>query len=300
MFIGKREIDNKEIADLALELFTENHNTPISIYSISKKLGVAEKWFQKRNRKIEDYYAFPDVTEKIIRTFNLFDEPLSTLGAYWLGYIMADGCVAPQDYKKIDGPKRLILEVKIDDIEILYNFCNTLGLRKERIYLGHHGRSAAITIQQQNFHTFVTEYGIVQNKSSIENYIDSRIIQNDNLFLSFFHGYFDGDGTVHPYKHSPGISIVGDIKFEEQIKQKFSSILPYPSSIFINMQGEYKRPYTTQHNINVNRPLYQLKIGTGYNHRENMRFLYNAFYNQTEYRYLTRKKLVFEQVLGTL
>ena len=300
MNIKKKNIDNGEIYSIALMLYEQNNNKPISINAIPTYLHVASKWFQKRNRKLEDYANFPDVTENIIRTFTIFDFPLSTKGAYWLGYIMADGCIAPQNYKKPDGTQRLIFDVKTDDIEILYNFCQDLGIRKNRIYFGHKGNSVGLTIQENNFITFVSEYGIDRNKSSKENSIDDRILEKDELFLAFFHGYFDGDGTVHPYKHSPGISVVGDKKFELQLKEKFEGILPCPSSIFIDMAYYYQHPEKAKVQINSDRPLYQFKIGSGFHNRENLRYLYNQFYNQTQYSYLNRKRLVFEQALGTL
>ena len=302
MLIGTKELDNQIFYDTAIKLYNSKAGL-IRVEEIAKELHIAPKWLQKRNRikQKENYLSFPDVTCQMVRTFDLFDSPLTTKGAYWLGYIMADGCIAPQHYDKSDSKYRLILDLSVKDIEILYNLCETLQIRKSRIGFGHNGASVTMTLQEDSFTTFVTEYGISTQKSKKENHIDNRILKNDSLLLAFFHGYMDGDGTVHPYKNSPGVSVVGDKTFEEELKAVLAKILPCPSSIFINMTSCYKNASpNSKYKINMQRPLYQLKIGSGYHKRENLRFLYDCFYNQTDYLYLTRKKLVFEQALGSL
>ena len=64
-----------------------------------------------------------------------------------------------------------MLECKIEDKEILEKFCEFLDIRKDRITIGHNGRSVALTMTDNVFSTSPSKYGINRNKSHIENHI---------------------------------------------------------------------------------------------------------------------------------
>lgn len=145
---------------------------------------------------------------------------------------MADGCIASNGKNK--SGFRLMLECKTEDKEILEKFCEFLNIRKNRITSGHNGASVALNISENNFTVSPREYGIVPNKSHIENTLPKIIKQNKELFFHYIKGLVDGDGTICTQYGSKGIMIVGNSKtLMEEIKQELEKYLPKPSSIWI-------------------------------------------------------------------
>lgn len=267
-------MNKEEIHQMALKAFKENNNQPMSIEELSTSQGMDRKKIKKYRVLYNADIGFPDVTKTIIRIIDVFDDPLTPEAAYWIGYIAADGCIAKG---QTPTSQRLMLECKIEDREILKKFCDFVGLRTNRISLGHKGRSCCLDIYNKNFTTFPTEYGIAMRKSYKENHIDKRILNNDELFYQYLKGYMDGDGTVCMSKSSLGINFYGDQTLLLEIKDKLSQDLPYPHLWM------YKYP---EHASTV-RPLYILKAGVGFK-RANLHFFYKKFY-ENSFVVLTRK-----------
>ena len=197
--------------------------------------------------------------------------------AYWIGYLLADGCITD---------KALMLECQRKDKEILEKFCDFLKIRKDRITIGHKGKSYCLSIGIKNF-TGISfkDFSLIKNKSSKELYINKILLNNNDLFYSFLKGLLDGDGTIHIYKNSIGVSICGTSKILiEQIMNKLKDDLPVPTSCWIIKKKKDNKL-----------PLYTLKIGAGKN-RNNLRFLFDNFYKDN-YIVLTRKYKLFKDIL---
>lgn len=179
-----------------------------------------------------------------------------------------------------------MLECKTDDKEILQKFCDFLDIRQNRITSGHHGKSVCLSLSLSNFsNTDFNSYSLIKNKSQKELFVNSIILNNDELFYSFLKGLFDGDGTVHTCRQSIGISICGTSKqLFEDIKEKIQQTLPTPTSCWI-----------VKRELSNRLPLYTFKIGAGVK-RNNLKFLFDKFYSN-EYIVLTRKYDLFRSLI---
>lgn len=206
----------------------------------------------------------PDVFRTVLKTIHVFDN-INPEASYWLGYLMADGCVTNER-------PRLMLECKTEDREILEHFCDFCGVRQNRITIGHQGRSAALSLAQSNFSTPVTNYGIIPHKSHIQTHIPQEVLSTkDNLF-QYIKGIFDGDGTINTSSRAPGIQILSNSNaFIEELRDQLRQLLPTPSSLWIITRDEENIPKATQN-------LYELKIGTGVG-RDNLIYLFKEFYS---------------------
>lgn len=240
------------------------------------KFNVCPKTFRKflKNNNLKD--NFPDITRTLVKTIHNFDT-LTTENAYWLGYIMADGCITED---------RLMLECKTDDVEILEKFCDFCNIRKSRITVGHKGESRALCLARNNFSTFFDDYEIKIRKSFSENHICEKIMNNKNLFFQFLKGYFDEDGTVHTDPRSPGMSIVGDKTLLSEFKIGIEKYIPNYKSVWLNENS--KKSDTHQ--------LYTLKIGVGGMERYMSNYLFNKFYSNNKI-ILTRKYQKFLTII---
>lgn len=184
---------------------------------------------------VDGYEDCPDVFMHIKKPIHVFDT-LTEESAYWIGYIMADGCIAakPPKNENQNTTYRLMLECKEGDKEILEKFCEYIGIRKERITSGHKGASVALSITANIFTTPLKCYGLVPNKSYIENHVPEIILSNPDLFFQFLRGIIDGDGTIHTYSRSLGVSFVtNSFSLANEIKEKLKTQLPEPNSIWL-------------------------------------------------------------------
>lgn len=124
---------------------------------------------------IKDYFKIIDTQNK----------------AYFLGLLQADGSVTSRfrgNYEEI----RLQLSLQVKDIELLYKFCEEIGLSKERVKIYKSARqnesdSAKMYIAMKEF------------TKEIVNIKDASILSKipDNLMRHFIRGIFDGDGCIY-------------------------------------------------------------------------------------------------------
>lgn len=278
------QMSKEEMHQLFLTMYNEKQDY-ITFAEVCQEVGCCEKTFRKWMKAVDAFDDCPDVFRQIMKTIHVFDT-IDEQSAYWLGYLMADGCFTTTS---TGNTYRLMLECKTEDKEILENFCDYIGVRKERITTGHNGKSVAMSLADSNFSTSVSQYGIVYNKSHIDNFVPEIIYNNDNLFLSYLHGLFDGDGTVHTARQSHGISIISNSKtLLEEIQNKLNQLLPKPTSMWLLTKDKDMDKKATQ-------DLYTLKIGVGKtNHTNNLVYLYDNFYSKNQG--LIRKKELFKSI----
>ena len=183
-----------------------------------------------------------------------------------------------------------MLECKIEDREILEKFCEFLKIRKDRITIGHQGKSVALSLAESNFTISPREFGIIPNKSHVENTVPEIILDSDELFLQYFKGLLDGDGTIHTSSRSLGLSVLSNSKtMLEQCQQKLYTLLPEPTSLWLLTKEKESNPKASQ-------DLYYLKVGTGKNNHSNIQFLYSHFYDDYQI-ILTRKEQLLKAML---
>lgn len=271
-----------------LELYLKKKNY-ITLEELASYFHVCSATIQKAIKETGAYEGCPDVFRHLKNPLHQFDI-INEESAYWLGYLMADGCYTL--HGKNRNGYRLMLECKVEDREILEKFCDFLQVRKERITFGHNNRSVCLSFTDNIFSTSVSTYGITYNKSHTENHVPKIILENDNLFWQYFRGIIDGDGTIHTYHYSPGISFVSNSKiFVEEITQKVREKIPVPSAVWIS-----ERTVEQQKGRKATQNIYSMKIGVGGHKRLNSNFLYQTFYKNQNI-ILTRKWESFQKII---
>lgn len=120
----------------------------------------------------EDYFKNIDIPKK----------------AYWLGFLMADGCI--REYKK--ECYQLCFELAIRDRNIIEKFAKDINFNGKIYYTKSKAR---LIFANYNFCQKLMYYGIVPNKTGKESF--SNIPQI--YYRDFIRGYFDGDGSIMFY-----------------------------------------------------------------------------------------------------
>lgn len=272
------------------KMFQENNKYPIRLEDVADEMKLSITTLRKYLRLENKIHpnSIPDYFYSLQYKLHNFDF-LTLESSYWLGYLFADGCYTFDHTKK---GTRLMLECQIADKEILEKFCDFLNIRYSRITIGHKGQSVALCLADSNFSTSVSKWGVCMNKSHTENHVPQDILNNDKLFFQFLRGIIDGDGTIHTYKQSPGISFVSNSElFCQEIKEKLQNVLPMPSSVWVSKKEKEAMKKATQ-------PLYSLKIGTGGLRKHinnNIDFLFHNMYEGQKI-ILTRKYEAFQKL----
>lgn len=180
-----------------INFMKENYLT-MSYKDIANILGFTERQVRgKLNnmgltklRKINDHY---------------FDEIDTSLKAYFLGFIFADGWLVNNP---INRNYELGMELQSEDRYILERLNKELGCQNiiyhskptERIIdgqLAHKGHSDYIRIYSKNIVQGLMSHGVVPNKTQKDIYP----IISDEFFFDFLRGYIDGDGCFYINKN---------------------------------------------------------------------------------------------------
>ncbi len=124
-----------------------------------------------------------------------FDKINTAEKAYWLGFILADGCVI---WGKKAGNYCLSIGLQRRDGEILSALENDLGgIREPKV----DRQSLRLTWYSKYMAQSLIDCGIVPRKSGID---IKRPKIRKNLLSHFWRGVFDGDGMISTTKHVPG------------------------------------------------------------------------------------------------
>ena len=120
--------------------------------------------------------------------------------AYWLGFLMADGCILDEILS--DGtrkPRTIQLNVSLCDIEIVKNFMKDIELNKQIKYSSKTSiydeklEYCKITAGSSKMCNDLIYHGCTPRKSLTLKFPNT--IPN-NMVRHFVRGYFDGDGSV--------------------------------------------------------------------------------------------------------
>lgn len=124
-----------------------------------------------------------------------FDE-LTPLSAYWIGFLMADGCVSREHEGK---SLRLMLRLSVKDRAHLERFRDWIG-SEHAIYEKDHidpagktQRTCCLQICSEPLCKGLEQWGVVQRKTGCEKPAEILLDNRD-----FWRGCVDGDGCVYP------------------------------------------------------------------------------------------------------
>jgi hypothetical protein len=110
---------------------------------------------------------------------------VSEESAYWIGFLMADGCV----HHPKNGSPQIILRLNNSDREHLQSFKNFLGSSSKIIPAKDH--TVSLTVTSRRIADTLSRYGIIQRKS-----LNAKVsgLEHDR---HFWRGVIDGDGWIH-------------------------------------------------------------------------------------------------------
>lgn len=195
-----------------------------------RKFGIPKNIVIKRTHTLnEDFFETIDTEEK----------------AYWLGFIMADGCITTSS--KSSENSRLIIILKNDDIGHLEKFKTAINISTDIIEKeifdkrGFSTVKAEIRVNSKKMCSDLMNLGVVPRKTGKE-VIPSEI--PENLVRHFCRGFFDGDGSITRthgniyYRFKLGSA-------SEHILQQFQCLFNEVGIGQVNyyVENQYKRPF---------------------------------------------------------
>lgn len=225
-----------------------------SYYDILRKNGWEIKKKVQKYNFTEDYFETIDTEDK----------------AYFLGFILADGCV-----RSIKSQK-MTLKLKKDDFSIIETFINFINYQGLPYYFDDY---VQITLSGSKIIDDLNNLGITENKTMIVKYP----IIPENLNRHFMRGVFDGDGCISIHHDKRDNSDRGQVN------------ICSGSINFINTYVDNLVNYTNvkRNNIRCPRGTYYVIDWGGLTDVEN---IYNFFYKNATV-FLERKKETFDKVI---
>jgi hypothetical protein len=141
-----------------------------------------------------------------------FDAPLSNEAAYWLGMLLADGCISQRTAKSGKIYHILILGLKEEDSGHVDKFANFMGTSSRgRLFKVNSLYGATkvylIQISIRDMYKRLNELGIVRQKTYVNQHVSNEVKNSRD----FWRGVIDGDGTItdnNPSKH-PVVAVCG-------------------------------------------------------------------------------------------
>lgn len=143
--------------------------------------------------------------------------------AYWLGFLLADGCVRQNS----GGSWICCLDLAVKDIDHVKKFAKAIGANFQ-VKLGHKTRSAYLVVSSVEFCKHLVSHGCIPRKTGVH---DLPKISGD-LYRHLFRGYIDGDGwfTQSTKKNGAKTRQVG-VTGSEKFVVKFQDWLVYELSL---------------------------------------------------------------------
>lgn len=182
---------------------------PKTVLNNLKKHGIKCKVGSQGARKHrfnEDYFKLIDSQDK----------------AYWLGFLMADGCV----YKGSDEHSmRLQINLQLRDIKHLESFQKSIGsnYKIQEKSVGN-SEAALLKVNSTQMCEDLISHGMIRRKTLRVEYPNIE----DKFNSHFIRGYFDGDGCISGNLKKRKMCIVGGRCMLDAIKD----ILPLKTCIY--------------------------------------------------------------------
>lgn len=181
------------------------------------KIGMPYDIDEEAFLKVKKYY-WDDrtrTTYKVGWNREVFKEIDTPEKAYWLGFILADGCLHLTNQKKTTG--YFSIDIGGRDREHLEKFSLFVEAQQPIIQTTKHSITGNDLVHVQLGGKYVLEdlkrYGIRERKSGLEEWIDTPFPAD------FVRGYYDGDGYIKKDLHS--IGLVGGYGILNSIQQYF-------------------------------------------------------------------------------
>jgi len=190
IWLGKKhsEETKRKMAIAATKVFPTEYLTIIGLYksgSTIKKLAEKYKVSFSTIWKILKNYGVEIVRRKYSANYKFFKTIDTEQKAYWLGFIMADGCVIKGKYSRL-----LDLTLKAEDRNHLQKFLDDIN---GNYRIEEEKNRYKVRIHSLDMILDLAKYGIVPRKAFVTKFPD-RIPKK--LWRHFIRGVFDGDGCL--------------------------------------------------------------------------------------------------------
>ncbi len=209
--------------------------------------------------------------------------------AYWLGFLLADGCVQ----KRSEKSYVFYLSLSIKDMDTMKKFCKDINFKYKNISTrertmknGKKFKQCEITIANKDFCENLINSGCIPQKTN-RLQIPHSIKLDKNILLAFLLGFFDGDGTISKtdlgtrVKHQPSIySICFDFMNEIRTIFKIENKIRHS-----NKSRDSK---IDNNGIITKKPLYILCLGTDLYCRMLSNYKYSM--NRKRFNFKSHKK----------
>lgn len=212
---------------------------------------------------------------------NYFDKIDSSTKAYWLGFIMADGCISIQDTGHY-----LTIELSSKDESHISNFLNDISsnakIRRRTRTLNKTGgektyEMVSTRVFSSDFVDSLVSHGAVPRKTYDMSF---GVGVPDEFLCDYVRGYFDGDGSVSlSHVKRPGGRV------DEYLRVTF---VCYDESFLKKLQSVLKEK-EIESTIYKDRGYFVLFI----RRLDSVRSFFNYIYRDGEQRFLARKHNVF-------
>ncbi len=254
------------------------------INAISSELGIS----RYKIRQIADKLKLQPFRGENVMYHEVF-ENITTHAAYFLGYLWADGCLTSSTIQ---------IEISSTDAcaisEVFYKVGNWRMTERQRYKKGKPfgNPMTCFALTDRKFASFLKSIDF-PNKSVTSPSKLLKIIPED-LHVDFWHGFFDGDGSIHVGKSKRGKSdnLVTSLAFWGSFEQNWCDLLRFLDN----------------HDITHNIHYYERSGATGASHkssclyltnRADMNKLGNIFY-QNGFTGLARKRNLFDLISAEL
>ena len=174
-----------------------------------------------KKQGVRSTYQFPSgITRDRKSRFSLdlsaFSSPLSDSACYWLGLLMADGCL----FRKTGNSDRLYLTLHSRDVAHVQRFLRFLGSNAP--IETHHDGTVRCSIISNELGAVVERFGITPRKS-LTAAPNPRISMNRH----FWRGVVDGDGCIRIRADGqPSFYIVGSRAMMEHLHRFYLTVCP--------------------------------------------------------------------------
>lgn len=214
-----------------------------------KKIGIYKKYCRKvlteHEKEIIDLYLRGYSTTKIARMYNVTDNTIArvlrdnnvtirssgnSIGkedyfniidnecrAYFLGLIIADGCILDSNKNK---QRALDLTLRNSDIYLLQKFLDEVG-SQNRIIRERNRTTSHIRISSDRLCDDLAKYGVVPRKT-FKTYLP---IIADDLMSHLIRGFFDGNGCIYRYEGKNKVVFYGTNRICNDIQDHLTNKL---------------------------------------------------------------------------
>lgn len=221
-------------------------------YYIEEKASISAtaKKFKICNKRLSKLLKEKDVlrnsgSTKYSFNENYFKEIDSNEKAYWIGFILADGCI------KKDNAFQITLSEQ--DEKHIQRFIECINgdfkiVKEKRSYDGKY--NSVLRIKRVSFSKDLENLGISKNKSTNEKPIEMK----DEYIRHFIRGIFDGDGWLNFSEKSREFGVCSSIEICEYIKDHLDTVLEVHSNKVIKNNSKkdndlYRIRYTRKNDI---------------------------------------------------